>query len=358
MFGKNRNKKKGNNDEVATRSAKATWTVYCIVAVLMLLLGGHCYYKAEMINPNNEFFLQLYSIAAPVLTTFGSIILTSAVGTFVLKRTGLLEIVKKQIAEIMVDSGFIKLLSEEELLKFRKNINEIIHSPEVSNNEESLLNTVDRAIAPILQSYYFKRYDLDIDCKIYDDYIEKKLTRTIIVRRVGKQDAKISLSDFFGVGFDKIVNENIPQANLEVFKINGKSIIDKISLEEVEKPRIENCVKEYELKVVDDKYCDEIEEMLTIKEKDVRVKVVTVTKTYADDILVIHKLPTACKEYKVRFNYNQEEYTVIGAPFGFMDNHIDGKFEMSDISGKAVEIEFYDWILPGDGVAFAINVKK
>ena len=74
--------------------------------------------------------------------------------------------------------------------------------------------------------------------------------------------------------------------------------------------------------------------------------------------MIVHKIPVACKEYTARFNYDDKKYIVNGAPFGFMDAHIDGKYIMETISNSAVKISFNDWILPGDGVAFVINEKN
>ena len=150
------------------RSSKAIQCMFAGVAGTSLITGGFVEFLSDSINGKWGIFLGILSV---MLITLGSVIITSLVGTLLFKKTGLIELIKHQLIEIMTTNGFIQMLSKERLQQLKIQTNELLYSSEIAKDDTSLLNTVSKCIDPVLETYYFKDYSIDIYCRVKEEYV-------------------------------------------------------------------------------------------------------------------------------------------------------------------------------------------
>lgn len=343
--------------EVCKQAIKTSWRFILIIAILMLIGGSWLgYYTNNAVDKG--IWICCGGVVAMCLTTLGSIILTSAVGTFILKNTGLISWMRSEVAQIMTTNKFIALLNSDQIEELKKALNERIYSKKVASDASSLLNTVNQAIDPYIEQYYFDEYSIVFACKIKKDRIEKTVTRNMRIKpaRVGKL-MKVDLGELCSATFKESEmvkdSQDTPAISLSEFSIDGKQFTDiRFKQQKLKKGEC----NEYKYSLHSDS--TELNKKLQLKkESGIKIKIVTKTTTGLDDNLLVHKLPAACKKYTAQFQYKEEQCKVNCAPFGFFDAHIEGKCDMDAISDDSIQIAFNDWILPSDGVAFALRYK-
>ena len=320
---------------------------WLVIAVFALVAGG----VFDIITVENTLGLAIMHIISVALVTFGSVVLTSAVGTILYRKTGFAEVFKEQLVQIICSSRFIKMLKKDTLQELKRDINEEIYSMEIAKSKDSILNTVVNSIEPLLEKYYFQRYDLNVYCKINGDFITKTITRKMIIKSTGDKNLELDIADFFSATFAESELGDDERVELREFVVNKKSYKQKVKIDKIEAAELGSYKQKYFLNAIS----NDVKKALTIGKQSIKVKIVVKTKTMLDDNMFIHKIPVACKEYKARVDYKNDECKVIGAPFGFMDTYIDEKCSVEQISEEAIEISFSEWILPGDGVVFVIN---
>ena len=98
------------------RSSKAIQCMFAGVAGISLIAGGFVEFLSNSINGKWGIFLGILSV---MLITLGSVIITSLVGTLLFKKTGLIELIKHQLIEIMTTNEFIQMLSKERLQQLK-----------------------------------------------------------------------------------------------------------------------------------------------------------------------------------------------------------------------------------------------
>lgn len=328
------------------KSIKSASLFIGCVAIMILVGGGVLEY---FVNKELLPWPGLLNIISVFLITLGSIMLTSAVSTFLLDKSGLIELLKIQLKDIMISDEYIKTLKREKLANIRQKINNELYCSGVASNENSLLNTVNRSIDPLLEKYYFEYYDLEVTCKIENEIIKKVITRTMKLKPMDKTGTiMIKLKELFSNGFIFDEEEHAPPVELLELEVDDADLMDKIILKKVVN-RGCSYTEEYFLAPVSG-----FEDHLLIPPRGTEVRIVIQTIVPIRDPFFYHKLPVACEKYSARFNYNHDECDVLYGTFGFLDSVIEGKCKTKS---DPITIKFNEWILPGDGVAFTIIPK-
>ena len=116
------------------RSSKAIECMFAGVAGISLIAGGFVEFLSNSINGKWGIFLGILLV---MLITLGSVIITSLVGTLLFKNTGLIELIKHQLVEIMTTNGFIQMLSKERLQQLKIQTNELLYSSEIAKDDTS-----------------------------------------------------------------------------------------------------------------------------------------------------------------------------------------------------------------------------
>lgn len=332
------------------RSSKAVQWIFAGIAILCLIVGGYLEFLSTEITGK---WIIIPEISSVILITLGSVIITSLVGTLLFKKTGLIELIKHQLIEIMTTNGFIQMLSKERLVKLKTQINELLYSTEIAKDDTSLLNTVSKCIDPVLETYYFKDYSIDIYCRVNENYVEKTVTRDMIIKPTDNTKAELKLQDLFSITLDKIdLLEDEHLLLLSDLKINGED--EKSNADIVDTPVIREGREMVEYRLAPAAINNSIAKKLVLNKKGINIKIVVKYKTPKDDILLVHKLPAACQHYTATMRYKEDECNVQPASFGFLDSQIKGKCDI-DMGNEQVKINFNDWILPGDGICFAFS---
>lgn len=58
------------------------------------------------------------------------------------------------------------------------------------------------------------------------------------------------------------------------------------------------------------------------------------------------------KSFKVDYNYDKDDFRLIGSCFGTLSYSNNGKIKVIQ-EGNYISIEAYEWILPGNGIFIA-----
>ena len=335
------------------RSSKAIQCMFAGVAGTSLITGGFVEFLSNSINGKWGIFLGILSV---MLITLGSVIITSLVGTLLFKKTGLIELIKHQLIEIMTTNGFIQMLSKERLQQLKIQTNELLYSSEIAKDDTSLLNTVSKCIDPVLETYYFKDYSIDIYCRVKEEYVEKTVTRDMTIKPTDNTKAELKLEDLFSIALEKIdLPEGEELISLSELKINGEA--EKKNVQFIDGCITNNGKELIKYRLTPASSNTGIAKKMVLNKRGVNIKIVVKYKTPKDDIMLVHKLPAACQHYTAALRYKEEECTVQPASFGFLDSQIKGKCDI-EMGAEQIKINFNDWILPGDGICFAFDFTK
>jgi len=321
--------------------SKVIWNWWWFIAILALGGGG----AIEVIDPTKDCWDIIIHIVSTGLITAGGVIVTTGVGTSILKKTGYFDLFKNELIEIVCNHSFIKTMKPAKLIELKKSINEEIYTRELAYNEGSLLNTVSNSVEPFLNKYYFEKYSIEVFLKKHDNYLEKTVKREMHIKPAVESDTShLKLCELFSTEFEPITEE-LALMELRDLRVSGENItkdydIECMAMEE----------KGTNLYRIND-FSKSPDERLKLKKNGLKVHLVVKYRTKLQDNLYVHKLPVACKDYQARINFeNKKCVTQVGA-FGFLDSEIEGK-TLIDTQEDHIVVSFNDWVLPGDGVAF------
>ena len=205
-----------------------------------------------------------------------------------------------------------------------------------------LLTTVD--------DYYYEECDYVVSCSVHDSYIEKEITKKLIIKSY-KGEYTIDdfcIGNFVGKKISGMISYELKSLEVDTEK---KDINNDISYRTLEMNNLDE-QNEYDtsntliynkkLKVSDDK-----ETVIVIK---------FISRTTVDDKSSTFRVVKPCKKFTLIYSLKQhEQYRLSVDAFGFLDNADESA---NDTSKSNLNITFNDWIFKNDGVVVTILDKK
>lgn len=250
--------------------------------------------------------------------------------------------------------------------------NDIISSPEFYNNMSEINKTkvcdalgrslffnyeithemykcIRNKLKENLGEYYYTKCSYTVTCNIYDNYIEKEVTRTTRIRsyeNVQKQK-RFHISSF---GSKKI--DGFKQYEIKSLEINGQKInkddIDEIITKNQGNLDEQNGYKyfvEYAYK----------RDLCLNQHQDTVITLKYITRTTNDDRMSTFRVGCPCKNFNLVYTIQQpEKYRIAVSAYGFLD---DADNSNNTSSQSDITITFNDWIYKFDGVTVVMFDK-
>lgn len=199
--------------------------------------------------------------------------------------------------------------------------------------------------------YYFNLCDYEVECKLVDGYIEKRITKTVEIRSYKKQIVAhyplitSCFSPEDGIPYCRIESLHINNAELNAQKNvceEMSSISSPLDVRSGYKKRVEYLYKNH---------------LSFSPDKSVKISICYTTRVNEKDVVSSFRLSYPCRKYKFKFKLLDnlaDNYNISMNAFGFCD---DGKNTPNSHSKSEVRVSFEDWIFPSNGVAVVLIRK-
>ncbi len=194
--------------------------------------------------------------------------------------------------------------------------------------------------------YYYTKCAYSVTCTVYDDYIEKSVTRVTHLRSYQKN---YTLKDYKIISYSSKAISGHKAFEKKSLKINNVTI-DASKCEERQGKDAYNMDEQSEY----DCFVDYIykPKLRISSEEDTIITMVYTTRTTIDDKMSTFRVSYPCQSFSLHFSIKPEDkYRVVGAAYGFLD---DADNSINDTSKTNLTLEFDDWIFKHDGVTVVI----
>lgn len=251
--------------------------------------------------------------------------------------------------------------------------NDIISSPEFYNNMSEINKTkvcdalerslffnyeithemykcIRNKLKENLGEYYYTKCSYSVTCSIYDNYIEKEVTRITRIRSYEntQKQKRFHISSFCSKKID-----GFKQYEIKSLEINGRKIkkddIDEIITENQgsldEQNGYEYFVEYFYKKVLCLNY-----------KQDTVITLKYITRTTNDDRMSTFRVGCPCKNFDLFYTIKQPgNYRIAVSAYGFLDDADSSSTNTS--SPSDITITFNDWIYKFDGVTVVMFDK-
>lgn len=276
---------------------------------------------------------------------------------------------KHELSQVLYENEGYLLYDIDTQRDIKNKIEQNLYFKDV-NDPNSLYSIVQKEIISIVHNTYIDEYIINVDCKIVNNMIEKKVHERIIYMNPNlkeKKKKKILLSEVLSTRVFQQDNEEICDDHTSTEKcnscsfcclrdvqlwINGVSHLVSVNVET--DSRNDTQLPQYSTKFI---LTAQDKDSITIFEEPVVVDIKYVTKVPLSDNIYVHKIKRATRNYTMHFNFDPMQLDIIPVGYGFMDGDKVGKRVLIEHYETSKKIRFKDWILPGDGVFLTINKK-
>ncbi len=315
---------------------------FIVSSVLILIISLLLEIIAEYLVPSGFWRILLESFSK-FIENIAGIIFAASIGTLMLDFFSYIKYAQERIKEVIIDKKFLRTVSDDE----KKNIISTLESSLYFKDEEipqdSLYTNIKHKVIPLLDSEYFEKYHTHIDCKIEDGKIYKTIyNKFTVYSYTDNASFKLPFSVYYSVEDIKNIDNHYEFRNL---KFNNQKL--ETSKNDTFSQEIDGSFNSKQKK-----YSFQRELPLIKGPNTISYEVSSIVDI--SDNIYSRTITLPCKNFTVDFNLDSDDYNVKG--YGFA---ID-KTESVKIHtyAKGCQIEFLDWVIPGDGFIFVINKNK
>lgn len=197
--------------------------------------------------------------------------------------------------------------------------------------------------------YYYTKCAYSVTCNVFDNYIEKEITRTTSIRSYKN---KITLKNHKIIEYSSKMFNGLRAFEKGSLRINGNIISDNDCVESHDEEALNlDEQNEYNYFV---KYLYKKDLKIT-NDNDTTIVMNYKTRTSIDDKVSTFRVAYPCKEFSLHCSIMQhDKYRLVGSAYGFLD---DAGNSNNNITKSNITIEFSDWIFKHDGATVVILDK-
>ena len=217
------------------------------------------------------------------------------------------------------------------------------------NIQHTMFAEMRNKIIDMVCDYYYASCNYIVTCKIYDNYIEKEITRKVVLK---SYDKNYTIRNFSIGNCSSKKIDGLESYELISFEING----EKVNLDNHVRSQTlgtSNLDEQNEYNVNIRYIYNRPLKISSTKETTVVVK--CKTRTAIDDKSSTFRVVKPCKNFSLVYTLEQHEKYRLGVDaFGFLD---DADESANNTSESNINITFNDWIFKYDGVVVMILDK-
>lgn len=323
-----------------------------LIALNIICWGIFICFLDYILPDDKKNSILFWKILHIVVSKSGEAIIVFGIGTIALEFSGFVKYTKNRLKEIVIEHDFLSKLKPDKLKEIKLKIESHLYPLNAVTNTDSLLHVIQKNVNPLLDSYFYKEYIVDVNVEIEDGYIKKTIYKKIVFSQYDDSKEQI-IGTLFDIHFFQPKSDNKSPLNLISFSFNKKNLPPQNLLEEMKLH-----LKHEEI-LDDGKYkqrfilnCDD----LKFKE-DVEINLTYNTFVPLTDRSFINRVEKPCQHYCIHFNYDKKQFKLFYSGFAFADL---GNIYKKDVrtSRNSLMIRFKDWILPGDGTMFVLLDKE
>lgn len=328
-----------------------------ILTILCLLFCIVCSYYLDLStsieSQNND---NAFGISNTALKTAKDIliILTTILGTNLFMSLLIDVRTKNQIVTDIIENDviaapeFYEKMSEENKLKMCNALERKLYHK--YNKEQEIFNEIRQKLTGNINSYYYESCKYVVTCNIYDNYIEKQITRKVVIKSF---DTKYTIKNFSISNFSSKSINGIESFTLESFKINDKKVDLANDVELSPCDEVDNLDQQNEYDI-NSRYIYK-KPMNIYSDKETTITVECISRTSIDDKGASFRVAKPCNHFSLFYTLpQQDKYRLAVHAFGFLD---DANDSANNSSKSNINITFDNWIFENDGVVVMILDK-
>lgn len=313
-------------------------------SLLALLIS--CVVEASQLIHNN--WIHTLNL---LLKEIGIALFIVATITIVLEISDFKEYFIQRLQDIIVEDDYIQHLTPEKLERIHDKIENRLYNGDQRTEPSSFYCKVQKEITDFVGKCYYEDMDITVECSVVE-IAGKRLFKKIIHRKVDiVNPTQEKVMEVIPVGSSLPKIDGLEKEELYILhsvRVDSKDITESLRCD----------IQEI---ITNDPYCidadcDRLIEIPSSSKK--RVETITETRVPLDDIHYWHRIMKPCKQYRVSFIMNDDNYVVGGTGFGFLHGVGLIKQMLTNRLKSGLVFRFNDWILPGDGVIFTITPKN
>lgn len=291
------------------------------------------------------------------VTTILNIVISMVVGigvsTIVLDFFSYVQYTRERLKEIIIDKTFIKKLSDEEKKNVIYKAEESLYFKDGKLLPNSLYADVKKKITPLLESCYFREFDVTISCDVDEKngVIRKEILKIMnIISNENDVEFKIPFSVYLRRP-DCEEEEKAYEIISCLFRTKDVTASFKEAQEKIQ-------IKSGERVSNNDDTKFSTNYGFKLKKGENLLELRTKTIVPISDNVYNHYFTLPCMKYTATFNINTDKYSVSGYGFALEDGAAseDNKKNVSYARiGRSLTIRIDEWALPGEGSMFIIN---
>ncbi len=218
------------------------------------------------------------------------------------------------------------------------------------DKEQEIFNEIRQKLNRNIDSYYYESCKYVVTCNIYDNYIEKQITRKVVIKSF---DAKYTIKNFSISNFSSKSINGIEPFKLESFKINDKKVDLEHDVELRPCDEVDN-LDEQNAYDINSRYIYK-KPMNIYSEQETTITVKCISRTSIDDKGSSFRVAKPCNHFSLVYTLPQQDrYRLAVHAFGFLD---DANDSANNNSKSNITISFDNWIFENDGVVVMILDK-
>lgn len=252
------------------------------------------------------------------------------------------------VNDILYSPSFYDHLNEIEKKKILHNLEANVYFNNSELKKKMFKSIMDKLVKSRSQ-YLVENCKFNITCEVKDSFIQKEIIKKVTVKTI---EGKNYIDKFPLLNVSSAKVDGLEAVELVYVKINGAEINKKKDVDMTKNKNQHNMQKKLgynEIKSLT------LKKKLNFNTKDAHnsIEMKYITRVPLNDLSYICRMSTPCKGFSLSFEMkNANSHRVNAYAFGFID---DGKDSLNSDDKSKVNIEFNDWIFPGDGVAISLN---
>lgn len=346
---------------------RKTGYIIILAFIGVLLLGivvEIAFFPLSQVDPNKpsivvDAFNVIWNVVYTLILNISAAGITIGAGTVLYGHFDFVQYVKNTLCRVILEHGFVDHLNDSEkddlMQKLQKHL--IYHDTESGN--DTLFDFVNTEVRSLTQGPYYENASAIFNCRLEGERIVKHIIRHMEINVQQAPDYRFDLASltrcyFYGSAESAISDPPFEIINLDINEKNYNNEIE-CSISDASDERGYGCITEYNFPP------DFDPSSLIPDDKIIRIRIEYQTKVPVSDKTLGFRTYFPCKHMDTTFIFNAP-LKANADIFCFKDRKPDGKVDRERIqiikNENCIKINFPDWLLPGDGIIYYIEIEN